>query len=236
MASNISDVIDKQIRAWSHDSSADQKGGGAGRYKPVITISREFGSRGAALAAVLSKKTGFKLWDKELLEAISDDLGSDKKFVETLDERRQRVIEETVAGFLTNVHTNVSYLRSLIRVVSTIEQHGSGIVVGRGANFICERKDTLHVRIVSPIRERVSEYARRNKIGRTEATRIIEDKDRERADFILNNFHKDVTDPSIYDLVLNSHSFSIEQLADIIIRAYTVKTGVEIPVKSVSGT
>jgi hypothetical protein len=226
MEKRIADLVESQVKAWSKVYENDPKNRNGNRSRPIITISREFGAQGAALASLIAEKTGFKLWDKELLEAISSDLGSDRKFVETLDEKRQRLVEEAVAGFLTNVHTNVNYLQSLIRVVRTIEQHGNGVIVGRGANFICENRNSLHVRVVSPLKVRVSEYAKRNKIGRYEATGIIERKDNERAEFVKDNFHRDVADASNYDVVLNSDVYSLDQLAKIVLSTYTIKTGI----------
>lgn len=225
MDKRISDLVESQVKAWGKLYESDPKNRDGNRNKPVITISREFGAHGAALASLLAEKTGFKLWDKELLEAIAHELGSDKKFVQTLDERRQQLVEEAVAGFLTNVHTNVNYLQALIRVVRTIEQHGNGIIVGRGANFICEKKSSFHIRVVSPLKVRVSSYAKKNKIGRYEATGIIKKKDDERAEFVKDNFHHDVSEPSNYDVVLNSNLYSLEQLSDIIAEIYLVKTG-----------
>ncbi len=225
MKKTISDIVESQVKAWGKIYEDDPKDREGNRNKPLITISREFGAGGAALAALLAEKTGFRLWDKELLGAIANDLGSDEKFVETLDERRQMLLEEAVAGFLTNVHTNVNYLQSLIRMVRTIEQHGNGIIVGRGANFICEKKTSFHIRVVSPLKVRVSNYAKKNKIGRYQASGIIKKKDEERAEFIKDNFHRDVADPSNYDVVLNSNLYSLEQLADIIVNIYQMKTG-----------
>jgi cytidylate kinase len=226
MARKVTEIVEKQIGVWSRQSRpgvvpirVDGK-----KLFPVITISREFGSPGAALAYYLGEKIGFDVWDNELLKAIAEELGSDQKFIETLDERRQQAIEDTVAGYLSNVHTNVNYFHSLIRVVRTIEEHGSGIIVGRGANYICENPDSLHIRLVAPLKHRITYYANRMNISKDEVKRLTEQKDRERGEFIRTNFNKDVSNPLGYDLVINSARYSLESIAEIVMNAYEIKT------------
>ncbi|MEX0769998.1 MAG: cytidylate kinase-like family protein [Balneolaceae bacterium] len=225
MARKVTQIVEEQIKAWSHRNSSRKPSAPQKKHYPVITISREFGARGAAMAELLGKKTGFKVWDKELLGAIADHLGSDQKLLETLDERRQEIVEDTVAGFIKNIHTNVNYLRTLIRVVKTIEEQGNDIIVGRGANYICQHPSSFHIRVVCPLKKRISEYAKRENISTTEARRIIEQKDRERADFIKSNFYKEVATPSDYDLLINSDTFTLEQMADLVLDAYEMNIG-----------
>lgn len=43
--------------------------------------------------------------------------------------------------------------------------------------------------------------------------------DRQRVQFVREHFNKDTTDPSLYDLVLNTERFSVEQCADLIVEA-----------------
>jgi hypothetical protein len=231
MARNISKIIEEQINTWKFSNTVAKSRPASLKKYPIITISREFGARGAALGEYLSEIIGFKVWDKELLQAIAKELGGGVRTVKSLDERRLQTVTDTVTGFLVNIPTNVAYLRSLIRAVETIESYGNGIIVGRGANYICKNSAALHIRVVSPINERIKEYANRENLSPEEARNIIAVKDREREEFILKNFHKDVAEPSDYDLVMNSGMFTIDQMASIVIQAYKEKTGREIQSK-----
>jgi len=226
MGINISKKVDHQIKAWNRQNTrimtAEKK---EETEFPVITISREFGALGAELALELGRTTGFEVWDKEILGAIAEDLGSDVKLLETLDERRQVDIEDAVSGFISEIHTNVNYIRSLIRTVKTLEEHGRSIIVGRGANYICENEISFHVRVVSPFKSRVVKYAERNGISETEARKVVEKKESERADFIKRYFYRDLSTPSDYDLIINSDSFNVKQMARIVLDAYQIKIG-----------
>jgi len=216
-----------QINNWSRRSTLDdssRKQNGKEVYPP-ITISREFGSPGAALAEYMGARTEFEVWDKKLLKAIAEELGSDQKFIETLDERRQQAVEDAVAAFISNLNTNVNYLHSLIRIVRTIEEHGKSIIVGRGANYICEHQNSLHVRLVAPLKHRINDYARRKNMDKREVRELAERKDRERTEFIRQNFQKDVSNPLDYDLIINSEKYDLEQMAKIVLNVYKIKTG-----------
>jgi len=228
MAIRVSKIVDQQIKEWNRRNTLLMSPKRKEIEYPVITISREFGALGAALAQKLGQMTNFEVWDKELLGAIAKDLGSDIKMLETLDERRQRDIEDAVSGFIDEAHTNVNYIRSLFRVVRTIEEHGHSIIVGRGANYICEAEESFHIRVVAPFKKRVITYAERNQLSKTEARKIIEQKDEERAEFIKRYFYKDLSTPSDYDLIINSTSFSIDEMAELIYNAYEKKIGHEV--------
>jgi len=225
MPMNVSQIVDKQIKQWDRIDSMVTSGDKTAPFFPLITISREFGAHGAALAERIGKTTGFNVWDKELLGKIAEDLGSDQKLLETLDERRKQDIEDVASAFIGKVHTNVSYLRSLIRVVKTIEEHGRGIIVGRGAHYICEAHNNLNIRLVRPFSSRVEHIASKLQKPVAEAREIVRKKDEERREFIKRFFYKDLTNASDYDLVINTDTFTLEQAESMVASAYKMKAG-----------
>lgn len=231
MAKILNKIINEQIKSWELESSFKNKIiAPKGKQFPVITISREFGARGAALAALMGEKIGFKVWDRDILQAIAEKLGSNQKYLKSVDESRREMIEDVVVGFMKNVNTNVNYLRTLNRLIRTIEYHGNAIIVGRGANYICKNPHSFHLRIVSPIEKRATDYAAREEISRDEAILIIQKTDSERSQFIRYHFKKDVTRASDYDLVLNSGTFSLQDMMAIVIEAYEQKSGYKLEI------
>ncbi len=225
MEEKLTKIVEERITSWEHQSAAKKISTPADKSYPVITISRDFGGRGAALATLIGEKVGFKVWNDELIEAVADHLGSDEEFIKSLDERRREMVEDAVLGFLKNVNTNVNYIRSLKRVVRTIEAHGNAIIVGRGSNYICENPGSFHVRVVATLKNRVAGFAKRENITKNEARSQIKKKDSERAEFVEFNFKKDVTEASDYDITLNSGTFSLDDMMSIVINAYEKKSG-----------
>jgi len=222
-------IINDQIKSWEFEGSLKSKikTPKGGPY-PVITISREFGARGAALAALTGEKIGFKVWDRDILQAIADKLGSNQKYLSTLDENRREMFEDIMVGFIKNVNTNVNYLRTLKRLIQTIEYHGNALIVGRGANYICKNRHSFHIRIVSPLDIRAENYAMRKGISKDKALSIIYKTDAERAEFIRYYFKRDVANVSDYDLILNSGTFSLQELMAVAVKAYEQKSGLKL--------
>lgn len=223
MSKKVPQMIEDQVQFWMHKNLADQHISFPAKKNPVITISREFGAKGAALAQELSNETGFKVWDEALFRLISDEIGGNEEFVKSLDESRRGLLEDTIFGFMNKRSTNLNYLIILVRAVRTLERFGNNIIVGRGANYICRSSDSFHVRVVCPLKTRIDQYTLQENIPKTEADSIIRQKDQERANFTKYNFNREITNPSDYDLIVNSGTYSIKELARIVINAYEIK-------------
>lgn len=219
-------IIEERIKRWELENPTKTVVSEKKSY-PVITISREFGARGAALAEYMAGKIVFKTWNREILTSVADKLGSDPEFLESLDESLMETVEDMVAGFMKNVYTNYTYIHTLKEVIRTIEEHGNAIIVGRGSNYICEDPSSFHVRVVEPLKKRVKGYADREGMSVEEARAMTETIDNERSEFIRHHFKRDVDDAADYDLVLNFGTFGLEDMMHIILEGYERKTGVK---------
>ena len=232
---NLDRLISEQVHSWSRREAKARRAQESFGAWPVITISREFGARGRSLAKELGRRFGFKVWDKELLSAIAEEAGADARFLASLDERRRKMIDDALYGTLMgSKHSNTHYFRSLLRVVHTIGAHGSGILVGRGSNYIIKDPSALRVRVVCPFESRVAYVAERDGISPKEALRITRARDTERDDFIRHYFKREPGNTSDYDVILNSGIFSIDKLADLATLAFEKKIGRKVPLVQVA--
>tara|TARA_R110000868_G_scaffold408293_7_gene691072 strand:+ start:19928 stop:20629 length:702 start_codon:yes stop_codon:yes gene_type:complete len=223
MAKKVSQIIEEQIQFWRLKNDRSAIVHSPLKKLPIITVSREFGAKGAVLATVLGDKLGFKVWDKDLLEIISKKLGSNNEYMQSIDENRRTMLEDTIFGFMRHKGTNLNYFIYLVKAIRKIEDIGNSIIVGRGANFICKQKNSFHIRIVSPLVQRVEDYAKKEGISKKKSRSIILQKDAERATFTKQNFNQDIDIASNYDLVINSASFPLETIAEIVNTAYACK-------------
>ncbi|MBO6584826.1 MAG: cytidylate kinase-like family protein [Gracilimonas sp.] len=228
MAKKAAQIIEQQVQFWMRKEAAQKGVPVSNSKRPIITISREFGAKGAALAEELGRRLEFKVWDKDLLELISKNIGSNKEFIKSLDESRRGLLEDTIFGFIHHRETNLSYLLFLIKAVRALEKFGSNIIVGRGANYICKIPDSFHIRVVCPLNKRIQNYARAYQITKKEASEFILKKDADRQHFSKYNFNQDSGNASDYDLILNSGTFSLSEMAEIAVQAYEMKTGTKV--------
>lgn len=68
MAKRVAQMIEDQVHFWRMSHPVEHKLQHKGQNLPVITISREFGARGAAIARILEKNWDSKFGTKRFLK------------------------------------------------------------------------------------------------------------------------------------------------------------------------
>lgn len=71
--------------------------------------------------------------------------------------------------------------------------------------------------------ESVANFAALREIAEREARQEVTRRDAERADFVEYNFHRRVDEAASYDLILNSATFSLEEMVRLVLQAYEMK-------------
>ena len=221
---NVQALVEEQVSKWkAQESETDKK---PSKPQPLITVSREFGSLGAALGQLAAKTLGFSFWDQELVHAIAEQTGAQEALLLSLDERSRSRIENFISETLLGASgSTTEYVRQVIRVVRSIESYGGAVVVGRGSQFILGPEAALRVRAVCPFEKRVADYAEREGASKPEAEHQIRQVDRERHSFHRRHYQQDSEDPAHYDLVINTGSMSLEACAGTVVAAYHAKFG-----------
>jgi cytidylate kinase len=195
----------------------------------IITVEREYGSGGAIIARTLAERLGWKLWDEQLTAEIAR--------VANVDAMAARRCDERVDPFLYRlfkVYARGSYERALAmgeshvfdtdcmvdmlhKVIEDVASRGNCVIVGRGSPYILRNHpDAFHVFVYAPVDEKVR---RIQTLGKTqkEALQLVQDIDRERAEFIHHYFGKEWPCRSLYNLMINS-KFGDEFVIDSILK------------------
>ena len=99
-------------------------------------------------------------------------------------------------------------------------ERGDVVIVGRGGQEILAGKpQTLHVRFVASIDERINQVMVDEDITFSKASKKIETIDKQRAHYLKHHYDMDWMDAKPYHLVLNTSLMSIEQAVKIITTA-----------------
>lgn len=195
----------------------------------TITVEREYGSGGAAIAERLANRLGWTLWDRDLTAEIARVAKVTREAVHRCDERVDPLLSR-----LFSVYARGSYERTLPvndarhfnadtmvamlhKVIEEAASKGNCVIVGRGSPYILRnRPDTFHVFIYAPDDEKLR---RLKNIGQSEkeARQLIQEVDHERASFIRHYFHKDWPHRPLYNLMINS-KFGDDYVVDTILR------------------
>jgi cytidylate kinase len=78
---------------------------------------------------------------------------------------------------------------------------------------------TLHVRLISPLSERIAYLSQWLRLSQEEAAERVRLRDERRAAFLSTHFHRQPGDVQQYDMLLNSGTLGEDVCADLIVRA-----------------
>ena len=182
----------------------------------IVTMEREYGAGGSAIAQRLAAHLNWKVWDEALTAEIARMARCDQHAVAVLEERVDPLFYRLMKVFMRG-----SYERSLPvgglehldadsmvvfmqRVIEGAAAAGNCVIVGRGAPYVLrDRQDAFHVFVYAPHEEKIR---RVRELGKTEAeaVELVGAIDQERATFIKKYFGKDWPSRHLYHLMINS--------------------------------
>jgi cytidylate kinase len=186
----------------------------------ILTISREPGSGGRILAQKLAEKLGFEVFHQEVLHEMAQRAEVSEQLVKTLDEKGLSMAEDWISSLMYHRYLwPDEYLQHLLKVITTIGQHGRAALVGRGANFILPPDSRFSVRIIAPLKVRVQNVSHEFNLPEQEAKRRVMRTESDRKAFIQKYFYADIADPINYDLILNTATVTVEKAVTTIAAA-----------------
>jgi cytidylate kinase len=209
----------------------------------VITFSRQVASGGDEIAARVCDLLGYRYFDKRIMLEVAAEVGlSEQEIVDFSEERYEvrnflsrlfraapssvatvPVWQEDASGQRTLTLRQLDAEQSVNLVRHTIlAAYGIGniVIVGRGGQVILSnRPDVLHVRVISPMSERIKYLQRQGHTGIAEIKLKINQQDRATAEYLSRFYGVQVDDPALYHLVINTGRMDIESAAGMIVSA-----------------
>lgn len=224
-------TVERRIENWAKEReavSAQLRGGVAVDY---ITISRELGSGGEEVAKELSELMKWKLYDKDILNYMSENLQVHKSVLESVDERTVSWIEDLLMPLFTNKTTQhveqLTYFKHLMEVLLVIAKHGQAIIVGRAAGLVLPRKLGLSVRVTAPFDLRCERYAKKHDKSLKEATGAVKKFDKNQIKFVKSFLNKNILDSKHYDIVCSTEKLTPKSVAKLIWRTFDQRVLIE---------
>jgi cytidylate kinase len=189
-----------------------------------ITISRDHGTRGDAIAELLGARLQWHVFDKEILNDIAENSHVREGLVKELDERAEGLIEDTLGRFLRMAEGGSfgieDYHNSLMQTMHLLAARGDAILVGRGGNFaLAGVEGGFHIRIVGSPEIRSRRLSTRWQLDLEETRRRVSELDEGRRNFIRHHFKQDVDNARFYDQVFNTDRLTPEQVVASVLGA-----------------
>lgn len=193
--------------------------------KIIITISREFGSGGRSIGREVANRLGIPFYDKELVEKIALESGFAPTFVEEHGEhspgktRLSYAFAHHGAPGVMNGMSTADFLWSIqCNVILQIAEQGSGVIVGRNADYILkDHPNCLNVYIHANDEFRADRIVRLyGESEKSPQTRLAEKDKRRRVNY-SHYTGQEWGAAQNYDLCLDSSRLGIEKCVEIIL-------------------
>jgi cytidylate kinase len=222
---SIEAIINRQLLKWElQRQKPNQPDDLPSPVWPIVTVSRQSGSRGSYFASRLASRLDYQRLHRDVIDKICQSSGLRKRIISALDDKVVSQLELLAESILSGQSIDHSdYLKHLTRVLLSMSHLGGVILMGRGGSFILGRDRGFHIRFVAPRAKRIENLMKYCDYEELEAGEFVDRSDHERAIFIRKLFNADIDDPSNYDMVVNSEFMDVEDMVEVVAMAVNAK-------------
>jgi cytidylate kinase len=183
----------------------------------VITFSREAHSGTQDLARALARRLGYRYVSRdELTHAVAARSGVERVPETTETEGRALSRWEQLGEQLTG--DREAYVAALKAVITELAADDNVVIVGHGAGqFLSDIRTVVRIFVVAPVEDRVNRLIVEGATSDPAAARkMIDQQDRESAEYLRYLFGIDWLDPHQWDLVINTGRADAEAWLDML--------------------
>jgi cytidylate kinase len=192
----------------------------------AVTISRQAGCGAAAVANRLAEylqartpadEPRWTVFDKNLVEKVLDEHNLPQRLAKFMPESCSSEIEDTIDELFGLHPPSWILVRQTAETILRLAKLGNVIIIGRGANIITSKLDSVfHVRLVASLESRIRHIQENDDLQRKAALEFIHHEDKGRQRYLKKHYHKDINDPLLYHLILNTDLIGYDQAAQLI--------------------
>ncbi len=183
----------------------------------MISISREFGTGGHHIAAMIAEDLGIKLYDRALLDHVAEENGLDAHHLEKYDERPKiPIISRRVNGHSNSIEDALVHMQTEF-LQKKADEGESFVVVGRCAETaLQDREGLIKIFILGDKEDKLQNVKKKFGLSDKEALRKMKRHDIRRKAY--HNRHSDVKwgDSRGYDLCINDSKLGVEKTVELI--------------------
>lgn len=183
----------------------------------IISVGREYGSGGHAIAEELAQRFQLPMYDKNILAEIAGQKNIDSKNLEKYDELpKNRLLSRTVRGYSSSPEEHIANMQfDFLR--KKAEEGESFVIVGRCAETVLKGYDGLvTIFVLGDMDKKIERIARIHELSQQEAERMIYRYDKKRKAYHNYYCDKKWGDSRNYDLCINSSKMGIARTIDVL--------------------
>ena len=204
---------------------------------PAVTISAGYGAGGSVVARAVAERLGFRLLDRAISSQVAQKL--QVTVAEAEDATVRRSFAERFFGVLAPMAGGVAgdpdgaleaamptqegeLFREHAEAIIRQALPDGAVILGRaGAAALQDEPGVLRVRLFGPKAARIAQAARVEGVDEATAARRLSEVDRARAHYVKRLYSRDIDDPALYHLQIDSTLVPLETCAEIITAAFT---------------
>jgi cytidylate kinase len=194
----------------------------------AVTISRQAGSGGHSVAERLAellpaKQPGevnqWMIFDRNLVEKVLEEHHLPARLSRFMPEDHISSISDTMDELFGLHPPSSDLVRKTSETILHLAELGHVIVIGRAANIITQwLPHVFHVRLVGSLKKRMERLAKSNGLSQIAARKLADQEDLARHRYVRQFFNKNIEDPLLYHLTINTDLLSIDDAARMIAR------------------
>lgn len=207
----------------------------------VITIARGYGSGGKEIGRLLSEQLGIPCYESQIPAMASEFSGINQNMFTQVDERLKkprlfralRKVPDIDRLYAPNERKFVSddnLYNIQAWIINELAKTRSCIIIGKCANYLLRHRLNVVSAYVEASRANcVDTVMKKLAVTQEEANRLITKTDRYRRDYYkYYTGGEDWTNPTLYDITVNTGRLNYHQATQLIIQTVRVKLGDEI--------
>jgi cytidylate kinase len=198
--------------------------------KCAITISRQSGCGAHAvaekLAALLQARSPaggppWTVFDQNLMDHVLREHHLPGRLAQFMPEDSITAIEDIMTELFGERPPAWRSVEHTAETILNLVEIGRVILLGRGGNVVTARlPGVLHVRLIAPLETRLKQMQQFEELTRRAALERIRREDLGRKRYLQKYFGKDIDDPLLYHVVINTGLVSLDDAAQMIAGAF----------------
>jgi cytidylate kinase len=193
--------------------------------KPAVTISRLEGAGGLTIASNLSNylethtpsREEWTVFSQHLVGKVLEEHRLDNRVADFMKEDHKGLLTDAFEEFLGLHPSTWTLVQRTNATILRLAQIGNVILVGRGANVVTSGlENVFHVHLVGSFEKRVEQAQKVFSLDRKSAINYIKKKDAARKRYLKDNFDKDINDPLLYHIIINTDLVRHDEAARLI--------------------
>lgn len=202
---------------------------------PGITISSAYGAGGGVVAPRVAERLGYKMLDRAISARVAGELqvsleeaqeGERKLSFADRFFRNLAPLADTISGGAAIAAADgaaAEEFRTEANKIMCESLADGAVILGRGgAAALQDRTDVLRIRLYGSREERIraAEKFGEGRVSPEQAEKNLEEVDAARAKYVQHLYGRDIDDPTLYHLQLNTPLLELEQCVTMIVDAY----------------